>query len=95
MILKLLQVLGVRGVRHPARILLPKGANDSSSCMRQNTLIRVMKLLVAKWASIAAILGPNTHVMHSCIKLPEDLRLVPPLGIFILVVDIVRQHLYI
>ena len=35
-ILKLLQVLGVH-VSHPARILLLEGANDPSSCMRQNT----------------------------------------------------------
>jgi hypothetical protein len=53
-----------------------------------------MKLMVAKWASIAAVPGPNTPVMHSCIKLPQDLPLVPPLAIFILVVHIVRQHLY-
>jgi hypothetical protein len=58
--------------------------------MHQNTLIRVMKLLVAKWASIAAIPGHNTPVMHSRIKLLEDLPLVPPLAIFILAVDIVR-----
>ena len=36
-ILKLLQVLGVRAVRHPARILLLEGANGPSSCMRKNT----------------------------------------------------------
>ena len=93
-ILKLLQALGVRVVRHPARILLLEGANGPSSCMRQNTLIRVMTLVVAKWASIAAVPGPNTPVMHSHIKLPQDLPLVPPLTIFIVVVHIVRQHLY-
>lgn len=49
-----------------------------------------MKLLVAKWASIAAVLGPNTPVMHSRIKLPRDLPVVHPLDIFILVVQIVR-----
>ena len=91
---KLLQVLGVRTVLHPASILLFEGANGPSSCMRQNTLIRVMKLVVAKWAKIAAVTGPNTPVMHSRIKLPRDLPLVPPLDIFILVVHIVRQHLY-
>ena len=90
MILKLLQVLDVRAVRHPARMLLLEGANDSSSCMRQNTFIRVMKLLVAKWASKAPVPGPNTLVMHSCIKLPKDLPLLPPLVIFILAVNIVR-----
>ena len=87
MILKLPQVLSVR---HPTRILLPEGANGSSSCMHQNTLIRAMKLLVAKWASIAKVPGPNTPIMHSRIKLPEDLPLVPPLATFILAVDIVR-----
>ena len=88
--MKLLQVLRVCGVRHPARILLLEGANGSSSCMCQNTFIRVMKLLVAKWASIAAVPGPNMPIMYSRIKLPEDLPLVPPLAIFILAVDIVR-----
>ena len=94
MILKLLQVLGVRAVLHPASILLFEGANGPSSYMSQNTYIRVMKLVVAKWASIAAVPGPNTPVMHSHIKLPQDLPLVPPLAIFILAVHIVRQHLY-
>ena len=93
MILKLLQVLGVRVVRHLARTLLLEGANDPSSCMRQNTLIRVIKLVVAEWASIATVPGPNTPVMHSRIKLPQDLPLVPPLAIFILTVHIVKQHL--
>ena len=37
MILKLLQVLGVRVVRHRTRILLLEGANGPSSCMRKNT----------------------------------------------------------
>ena len=54
-----------------------------------------MKLVVAKWASIATLPGPNMPVMLSRIKLPQDLPLVPPLAIFILAVDIVRQHLYI
>ena len=94
MILKLLQVLGVRAVRHPVRILLLEGANGPSSCMRQNTLIRVMKLAVAKCASIAAVPGPNMPMMHSRIKLPQNLPLVPPLAILILAVHIVRQHLY-
>ena len=75
MILKLLQVLSVRVVRHPAIILLLEGANDPSSC-----------ILVRKWASIAAVLGPNTPVVHSRIKLPQDLPVVPPLDIFILAV---------
>ena len=95
MILKLLQVLGVRAVCHPARIFLLEGVNGLSSCMRHNTLICVIKLVVAEWASIAAVPGPNTPVMHSRIKLPQDSPLVPPLGIFILVVHIVRHHLYI
>ena len=94
MILKHLHVLGVRVVRHPARILLLEGANGPSSCMRQNTYIRIMNLVFAKWASIAVVPGPNTPVMHSRIKLPQDSPLVPPLGIFILAVHIVRQHLY-
>ena len=88
--MKLLQVLRVRGVHHHARILLPKGANDSSYCMRQNTLIRITELLIAKWASIAPVPGPNTLVMHSRIDLPEELTLVSPLEIFILAVGIVR-----
>ena len=54
-----------------------------------------MNLVVEKWASIAVVLGPNTPVMHSRIKLAQDSPLVPPLGIFILAVHIVRQHLYI
>jgi hypothetical protein len=58
--------------------------------MRQNTFILVMKLLVAKRASKAHIPGPHTPVMQSRIKLPELLPLVPPLGIFVLAVDIVR-----
>jgi hypothetical protein len=58
--------------------------------MRQDTFICVVKLLVAKWASKAPVPGPNTLVMNSRIKLPEDLPLVPPLNVFILAVDIVR-----
>ena len=53
-----------------------------------------MKILAAKWASIATVPGPNTPVMPSRIKIPQDLPVVPPLDIFILVVHIVRQHLY-
>ena len=49
-----------------------------------------MKLVVAKWASIAAAVGPNTPVMLSRIKLPELLLLEPPLDIFILTVDIAK-----
>ena len=87
---KLIQVLGVCAVLYPACILLLEGANGPSSCMRQNTLIRAMKLVVAKWASITTVPGPYTPVMYSRIKLPQDLPLVPPLDIFILAVHIVR-----
>lgn len=90
--MKLLKVLSVRGVRHPARILLLEGANDSSSCMRQNTFKHVMKDLVAERSSKSQIPGPNTPVMLSSIKLPELLLLELPLAIFILDVDIVRLN---
>ena len=88
--IKILQVLSVCGMCHPARILRLEGANSSSSCMHQNTCILIMKELVAERASKAPILGPHMPVILSCIKLPELLLLEPPLAIFLLAVDIVR-----
>ena len=86
---KILQELGVRGMCYPARILLLEGASGSSSCMCQNTRVRVVNLMVAEWASIAPIL-PDMLVILSSHKLSEPLPLEPLLDVFILVVHIVR-----
>ena len=86
---KILQELGVRGVRYPGRILLLEGANGSSSCMCQNTRVRVVNLMVAERASIAPILL-DMPVMLSIHRLSERLPPEPLLDVFIPAVHIVR-----